>query len=97
MRERERFKDDSYILGFNTGSIEAGGAISLRWENCGGGAGLRGISEARVLGAEVEMPCRHPSRGFGRLTGHMRLEFQKEVQDRELNVRASAQRGCLKS
>ena len=53
--------------------------------------------QARVLGAEVEMPCRHPSRGFGRLAGHMSLEFQKEVQDRELNVRASAQRGYLKS
>lgn len=58
-------KDNASILGFNTGRVEAGGAISLRWEKSGGEAGLRGISASRVLGTEVGMPCRRSSRGCG--------------------------------
>ena len=46
---RGRKKDDSPVWSFNTGRIEARGAISLRWENWRRGR-LEGVSEAQVEG-----------------------------------------------
>lgn len=55
------------------------------------------MSEARVLGAESEMRVKHLSRDVEEGVGHVSLGFQKAAYGRELNVRAPAQRGGLKS
>lgn len=78
-----------------TGRMEAGGVISLRWEVMGGGAGLRGASEAQGLGPEFEMPVRPWSRGGEVAVGH-----ESGAAERRSGWRVkcgSAQRRCVKS